>query len=179
MKNKIIIIIIFILAFTGSLTGHLILDHFSLNAQLMEKKNQKNSLYEENFKKLKLITTDKKEIILSEVKEHFIILNFWASWCLPCLQEFPSLVELQEKYKSKLKVIGINGDTEDVVNNIKKIEKKYKLNFPSTTDIDEVFANQFKVNTYPFSIVFSKGKVIFVSEKKHNFMDKDFVKLLH
>jgi hypothetical protein len=88
------------------------------------------------------------------------------------------VVEFQKKYQGKVKVIGINGDEEDPLIQVKKIEAKYKLNFESTTDADSTIANKFLVSTYPVSIVFHKGRVIYVSKKIHNFMDESFMGLI-
>src|SRR5690554_3237274 len=116
--------------------------------------------------------------IFKNVAEPIIVLNFWASWCRPCLEEFPSLVQFQEKYKGKVKVIGINGDEENPRENALKTQKKYGLNFPSTLDNRGRIGEKFLINTYPVSIIFHQGKVIYVSKKLHNFMDESFLKMI-
>jgi hypothetical protein len=88
------------------------------------------------------------------------------------------LVALQAKYPGKVKVIGINGDEEAPEANIKKIEGKHKLNFESVADSKSVISEKFLVNTYPVSIVYHNGKVIYVSKKIHDFMNEDFLKMI-
>lgn len=173
--KKYLPIILFIMAFSGFLSTQILWDTFNLNAENIEQDKQKHSLYETNFQQLVLTTTKKKTIELRNVTNPIVILNFWASWCQPCLREFPSLVEFQEKYKDKALVVGINGDEETPLENIKKIESKYKLNFESVEDSKSNIANKFMISTYPVSIVFHKGKVIYVSKKIHNFMDENFL----
>lgn len=177
-KNKLIPILVFIIAFSGFLSTQIIWDTFDLNAEQVQEDKQKYSVYETEFQMLKLTTTKSTTIELKLLKEPIVILNFWASWCLPCLKEMPSLVQLQAKLGSKLKVIGINGDEENALKEIEKIEKKYQLNFESTTDIDSKISNRFLVNSYPVSIVFHRGKVVYVSKKIHNFMDESFIATL-
>lgn len=154
------------------------MDTFHLNAKQVDENKQKYSVYETAFQAIKLTTTKKTNIDLKTEKTPLILLNFWASWCLPCLQEFPSLIELQKKYPKDLKVIGINGDEENPAENIKKIEAKYKLNFESIMDPASKVSNQFMINSYPVSILFHKGSVIYVSKKQHNFMDSEFIEIL-
>lgn len=173
--KKYIPLLIFIMAFSGFLSTQILWDTFDLNAEQVDQDKQKYSVYETAFQGLKLTTTKSTSVELKNVQEPIILLNFWASWCLPCLKEFPSLVEFQNKYQGKVKVIGINGDEEDPLVQVKKIEAKYKLNFESTTDADSTIANKFLVSTYPVSIVFHKGRVIYVSKKIHNFMDESFM----
>lgn len=176
--KKYIPILLFIMAFSGFLSTQILWDSYHLNAQQVDQDKQKHSVYESAFQGLKLTTTKSTSIELKNEKEPVVLLNFWASWCVPCLKEFPSLVEFQKKYKGKVKVIGVNGDEEDAPALVTKTEKKYHLNFESATDTDSAISNKFMISTYPVSIVFSHGKVIFVSKKIHNFMDSDFISMI-
>jgi len=168
-------ILLFIIAFSGFLSTQILWDTYHLNAELVPEDKQKHSVYEATFQGLKLTTTKSTTIELNHLKEPVILLNFWASWCIPCLKEFPSLVKFQEKFKGQVKVIGINGDEENSLLEIRKIESKYHLNFESVSDPTSVISNKFLIASYPVSIVFHRGKVIFVSKKIHDFMDESFV----
>ena len=44
---------------------------------------------------------DGKPIDLSKYKGHVIIINFWATWCDPCVQEFPNAKQMYTKFKGK------------------------------------------------------------------------------
>ncbi len=178
MKRKLIPVILFIMAFSGFLSTQILWDAFNSNAELVSEDKQKHSLFETNFQTLNLTTTKNTTIELKNDPTPIIVLNFWASWCIPCLKEFPSLVEFQEKYKGKVKVIGINGDTDNPGELIKKTEIKYKLNFESVEDPYERVAEKFLIRTYPVSIVYHKGKVIYLSKRIHNFMDSEFLSLI-
>ena len=60
-------------------------------------------------------TIDGKEIRLSDYvgKKQLILLDFWASWCIPCIQEVPLLKRLQEKYKNQgLQIVGVSVDSD-------------------------------------------------------------------
>lgn len=178
--KKYIPVLLFIMAFSGFLSTQILWDSYHLNAQQVDQDKQKHSVYEAAFQGLKLTTTKSTSIELKNEKEPIIVLNFWASWCVPCLKEFPSLVQFQEKFKGKVKVIGINGDEDpaEAAKLVAKTADKYKLNFESATDSESAIGNKFMVATYPVSIVFHHGKVIFVSKKIHNFMDKNFVSMI-
>lgn len=178
MKNKLIPVLLFIMAFTGFLSTQILWDNFNINAQQVDEDKQKHSVYETNFQTLNLTTSKNTTIALKNDPTPIIVLNFWASWCIPCLKEFPSLVEFQAKYPGKVKVIGINGDSDVPLEHIKKTEAKYKLNFDSVPDQTSEIADKFMVRTYPVSIVFHKGKVLYVSKKLHNFMDKEFLSVI-
>lgn len=178
MKNKLVPVLLFIMAFTGFLSTQILWDNFNINAQQVDGDKQKHSVYETNFQTLNLTTSKNTTIALKNDPAPIIVLNFWASWCIPCLKEFPSLVQFQDKYQGRVKVLGINGDSDVPLEHIKKTEVKYKLNFDSVPDQTSEIADKFMVRTYPVSIVFHKGKVLYVSKKLHNFMDKEFLSMI-
>lgn len=176
--KKYIPILLFIMAFSGFLSTQILWDTYHLNAEQVDQDKQKYSVYESVFQGLKLTTTKSTSIELKNIKEPIVLLNFWASWCVPCLKELPSLVKFQNKFQGRVKVIGINGDEEDPVEMVNKIEKKYKLNFESATDENSQISSKFLIGTYPISIIFHKGKVIYFSKTIHDFMDEKFLSLI-
>jgi thiol-disulfide isomerase/thioredoxin len=52
-----------------------------------------------------------KPVALSEFKGRVVLLNFWASWCAPCVIEFPKLRDLARDYPDKLVVLAISSDS--------------------------------------------------------------------
>ncbi len=67
---------------------------------------------------------------LQDKKGKVVLVNLWATWCGPCIEEMPHLVEMHEKYKDKgFEVIGLNSDDE-TKQQIDTFAAKQKLNYP-------------------------------------------------
>ena len=77
----------------------------------------------------KLETLDGKPISLAASHGKVILLNFWATWCGPCRAEIPDLIELQNKYKDHLQIIGLAFEDEEVAD-LKKAVAKTGINYP-------------------------------------------------
>jgi peroxiredoxin len=69
---------------------------------------------------------------LSTFTGKVVLLNFWATWCIPCRAEIPALVDLQAKYASMgLQVVGVSVD--DPLEKMKPFVTQYKMNYPVLT----------------------------------------------
>lgn len=86
----------------------------------------------------KLDGLDGKSLSLETFKGKVILLNFWATWCGPCRAEIPDLIDLQDKYKDKLQIIGLLTDDDDDADAVQKFVKEFGINYPiafATTDL--------------------------------------------
>jgi len=163
-------VILFVLTFTGFLSGQIIFDLFNLSAGLSSKEKAINVHYQNLFSKINLKTSDNNDLKLSKIKAPIVILNFWASWCKPCLEEFPTIVAMKKKFSNdQVLVIGINADEKNQNIKIKKIVKKYNLNFPIVADKDGKALKDFLISSLPVSIIFKNGKVIEISKVAKDF----------
>jgi thiol-disulfide isomerase/thioredoxin len=59
-----------------------------------------------------------------------VIVNFWATWCPPCREEIPELVDLQTRYKDQLQIIGVSVDEDVPASAVKRFADKFEINFP-------------------------------------------------
>ncbi len=69
-----------------------------------------NQLEKEGVPDFSFPGLDGKEISLSQFKGKAVLVNLWASWCAPCVKEFPSLKGLVEHFKGQLVVLAISHD---------------------------------------------------------------------
>jgi len=73
---------------------------------------------------------------LADFKGKPLLINFWATWCPPCLEEIPFLVELADKYRDDgLVILGIS--TDDTPEQIKPYATELKMNYPVLVGLDQ------------------------------------------
>ncbi len=75
-----------------------------------------------------------------------IVLNFWASWCPPCREELPALIELAEANPG-IQIVGIN--LEDAAGDAKALQEEIGFDWPSIADDDRSIAAQLGVIGMP------------------------------
>jgi thiol-disulfide isomerase/thioredoxin len=119
---------------------------------------------------LKLKDLKGKEVSLADLKGKVVFVNFWATWCTPCQDEIPSLIDMQNKYASKgFTVLGIAMDDEgqSVVAPFVAKEKydvngqKLLINYPIVIGSDEAADKFGGILGYPTSFLISRsGKQI-------------------
>lgn len=159
--KKLFPILLALLCFTGFLVIQVGFDQFRSSAS-QGKGSEKNALYENLFNTLELKTLAGISYKLATLPQKVVILNFWASWCAPCLEEFPGLRNMMELYDPKdLIVFGINNDDADSnpIEIISEIVENYQLKFKSVYDLGGVITNKFFINAIPVSIIFINKKV--------------------
>jgi thiol-disulfide isomerase/thioredoxin len=108
--------------------------------------------------------TNGKFISLKNLKGKYILLDFWASWCAPCLQSIPIMKEIYKNHrKEKLVIIGVNIDSD--FNLLKNAELKYQIDWLDIFDKNSKIANLYTVDKIPtFFLIDQSGAIIFRGE---------------
>ncbi len=109
---------------------------------------------------LKLIDLDGKVHDLADYKGKVVLVNFWASWCPPCVKEMPSMQRLKEKMAGKpFVILAINmAEPENEVRDF--LATKVNVDFPILMDRDGAALKAWKVFVFPTSfIVGPDGKI--------------------
>ncbi len=100
----------------------------------------------------KIGAQDLKRIIDSS-KGRVLVINFWATWCAPCVKEFPGLMALRQEFpESDLNIVGISVDY-----NIRPVEnfvKQHKVNFPIHLD-DGSISTMLSVQSIPRTVIYN------------------------
>jgi thiol-disulfide isomerase/thioredoxin len=108
---------------------------------------------------LKITTLDGKPLTLASLHGKVIFLNFWATWCGPCRAEIPDLIALQDRYKDRLQIIGLNVDDEEA--DIKQYADEMHINYPVAMTSNDVRIQYGGIPALPTSFVLdTEGRVV-------------------
>jgi cytochrome c biogenesis protein CcmG/thiol:disulfide interchange protein DsbE len=99
-------------------------------------------------------------VSLAAFRGHPVILNFWASWCLPCREEAPLLEATWRQYRTRgLVVVGV--DTEDLLSPARGFISEYHLTFPTARDPDGTVARRFGTTGVPETFfITTDGRIV-------------------
>ena len=101
---------------------------------------------------LALKDLDGREVRLDAYRGRTVIVNFWATWCAPCVAEMPSLMLLKEKYaRQGLDVIGVN--LQENAARIRPFLAQHDIDFTVVRDHDGSARSAWGVSVYPSSFV--------------------------
>jgi len=98
----------------------------------------------------------------NSLKGKYVLIDFWGTWCGPCIEEMPKVKAYQEKYKDKLTVLGVNqGDTKDKIDKF-ITPKGYIWTHLMDGKGDANFVFKFNVAGFPTKfIVNPEGKILY------------------
>jgi len=90
-----------------------------------------------------------KPVSTASLRSKVVLINFWATWCPPCREEIPALIELQNKYRDQLQIIGIAQDSGSA-SDVSRFMEAHGMNYPSvlsTPEIEKLFPGVYALPT--------------------------------
>jgi thiol-disulfide isomerase/thioredoxin len=123
---------------------------------------------------------DGKKVSLSNFKGKVIIINFWATWCGPCIYEMPALEKLFKKYKKDgFQVIGLTIQSNN--NQIPQKISQTGVTYPILLDAEDAIGSYGPFNAIPQSYLINKeGEIVkeFVGVRSFTQFEEEVKKLL-
>jgi len=112
-----------------------------------------------------------KTVSLNDFKGKLILMNFWATWCAPCLEEMRVIRQVHDQWREKgLVVLSINmGES---AARVRGYAKRYALSFPVLLDPNTELFVKLDVRTLPTSLLVGKDGII-VAKKRGAFLSTE------
>jgi cytochrome c biogenesis protein CcmG/thiol:disulfide interchange protein DsbE len=102
-----------------------------------------------------------REKSFSEYRGQVVLINVWATWCLPCRVEMPSIEALHQAYAPKgFKVLAVSIDDPGHAETIRAFVRQYKLTFEVLHDPQQKILDLYDVSGYPETFVIGRDGVI-------------------
>lgn len=97
---------------------------------------------------------------LTDLRGQVVVLNFWASWCPPCVAEMPSLERLHKQFEGRgLMVLGISVDEDGAI--YESFLRDHGITFPNHRDPDRSISTLYGTFMYPETyIIDAEGKLV-------------------
>lgn len=136
----------------------------------------KNTIVGTQYKDFSLLTIDGKETKLSDYigKSNYVLIDFWASWCGPCIAEIPNIKRVYDKYKDKgLEVISISIDQQKKpwIDALGKIDQNWIQLLCPKADIKSL-QDAYNFRGIPFLILINKKGIIENINLRGDFLDQ-------
>ena len=116
---------------------------------------------------------------LEQYRGKVVVVNFWATWCPPCVEELPSLESAWQRYRQQgLVVLAVSGEESDVVTSF--LERlPSDITFPVLIDGDTKSGNRWQIRGLPTTVVVDRsGDVHWRAEGQLDFSASDVNKKL-
>mgnify|MGYP001396877237 FL=1 len=123
---------------------------------------------------LALVDTKNVEHSLEQYRGKVVVVNFWATWCPPCVEELPSLESAWQRYRQQgLVVLAVSDEETDVITSF--LERlPTDITFPLLIDRDMKSGNRWKIRGLPTTVIIDRsGDVYWRAEGQLDFSALD------
>lgn len=107
------------------------------------------------------LDSTRKVKTLADYRGQVLMINVWATWCLPCRIEMPSIEALQKDYAQKgLKIVAVSIDDPGTDEAIRNFAKQYKLTFEILHDPNKDIVDAYDITGYPETFIVGRDGII-------------------
>src|SRR5579863_7730506 len=104
---------------------------------------------------------DGRVLSTAEWRGKVVIVMFWATWCPPCREEIPEMIDLANRYKDRLQIVGVSEDDDATPEEVHEFAKAAKINYPIVMGKDGISREWGGTPALPTSfIVNTDGRVV-------------------
>jgi len=117
-------------------------------------------------------------IALSDLKGKVVFINFWATWCPPCIREMPSIDQLKKRYKNNPNIVFLLVDVDSSLDKSQKFMRDNKLDLPVHIPNGKI-PSEFLGRSIPTTVILDKeGLLAARVEGARDYMAPEMIKAL-
>lgn len=105
-----------------------------------------------------LATPDGGEVRLSDLRGKPVLVNFWATWCVPCVREIPDFVALQAEWGDSIQILGVN--LQEPAENARLFVERFGMNYLIGLDRDGEVTRAYKLTGLPETYFLDRDGII-------------------
>jgi peroxiredoxin len=110
---------------------------------------------------LSLTTLNEENIQISQLRGKYLLINYWVTWCIPCMDELPALDRVSRDYQAEnVVILTVNGTAKDKIDDITRVVNDLQLTNPILLDKRDEFWKAYHVQFLPTSFLIDNNGVI-------------------
>jgi thiol-disulfide isomerase/thioredoxin len=100
-----------------------------------------------------------------EWNDRLLVIDFFGTWCAPCVKALPKLTAFQQKYKQEIRILLVSEESREKLEGF--IRKQTGFGFPVVVDEEKAFVQRFRPPAYPYTVIVGRnGKILAIPSQE-------------
>lgn len=121
-------------------------------------------------------TLDGEPVRLSDFEGQFVVVDFWETWCSPCMEVFPAMQELEDEYGDNFTMLAVNLGKVDDLETVKEFKENNPYTFAYLIDAKKAY-DRFQVPGIPFKVMVGPDGQVLKAEMGSSGRQMDYNKV--
>lgn len=148
-----------------------------LAASCGSKEEKKTVSYQEAIETASFVTLDGERVSVSDFKGKIVLVDFWETWCVPCLNVMPTFQQILEEYPEDFVVLAVSPGWSDEPEDIRRFAEQHGYEFIWVTDPDGVSAT-LGISGIPYKIFLAKDGTYLTTEVGSGGHQREYSKIV-
>ena len=121
-------------------------------------------------------TLDGEPVRLSDFEGQFVVVDFWETWCSPCMEVFPAMQELEDEYGDRFTMLAVNLGKVDDLETVKEFKENNPYTFAYLIDTEQAY-DRFQIPGIPFKVMVGPDGQVLKAEMGSSGRQMDYNKV--
>ena len=121
----------------------------------------------------KILNHSSTSASFGQFKNRLLVIDFFGTWCVPCIKALPHLAELQERFKDEINIVLVSEESKDKLETF--INKRSPFIFPVVVDEEKKFINLFQPPSYPYTVIVGKNNKVIAIPSQQELTEENII----